>query len=171
MNKTNTPTPPFWGDVGVKKWSQILESGTWSPIFTHLKMPKVPIFKCPKMGLRVPESFHAWKIFRKICRKMSFTFPSVFLNVSLPHFIIPHVSLDGHRSLSLIKHSCFEEMENSFYFPLCPNHLVQIVTFCSDCFHCFSINLLLPSLIWIILNYPSVSQRHSHNRQKVNNWQ
>ena len=37
-----TPTPPFWGDVGVKKWSQILDSGTWSPIFGHLKIPKVP---------------------------------------------------------------------------------------------------------------------------------
>ena len=33
-----TPTPPFWGDVGVKKWSQILDSGTRSPIFGHLKM-------------------------------------------------------------------------------------------------------------------------------------
>ena len=31
-----TPTPPFWGDVGVKKW--FLDSGTCSPIFRHLKM-------------------------------------------------------------------------------------------------------------------------------------
>jgi len=23
-----TPTPPFWGDVGVKKWSQFFDSGT-----------------------------------------------------------------------------------------------------------------------------------------------
>ena len=45
-----TPISPFWGDVGVKKWSQILDSGTRSPIFGHLEMPKVPIFSCPKMG-------------------------------------------------------------------------------------------------------------------------
>ena len=34
----HTPTPPFWGDVGVKKWSRFLDSGTQSPIFGHLKM-------------------------------------------------------------------------------------------------------------------------------------
>ena len=33
-----TPTPPFLGDVGVKKWSQILDSGTRSLIFGHLKI-------------------------------------------------------------------------------------------------------------------------------------
>ena len=33
-----TPTPPFWGDVGVKKWSQFFYSGTPKPIFGHLKM-------------------------------------------------------------------------------------------------------------------------------------
>ena len=33
-----TPTPPFWGDVGVKKWSQFLDLGTQSPIFGNLKM-------------------------------------------------------------------------------------------------------------------------------------
>ena len=33
-----TPTPPFWGDVGVKKWSQFFDSGTPKPIFGHLKM-------------------------------------------------------------------------------------------------------------------------------------
>ena len=33
-----TPTPPFWGDVGVKKWSQFLDSGTQSPIFGHLTL-------------------------------------------------------------------------------------------------------------------------------------
>ena len=56
-----TPTSPFWGNVGVKKWSQILDSGTRSPIFGHLKMgtfgkSKKGIFykmvarrgKCPK---------------------------------------------------------------------------------------------------------------------------
>ena len=37
-----TPTSPFWGDVGVKKWSQILDSGTQSPIFGHLKMGTFP---------------------------------------------------------------------------------------------------------------------------------
>ena len=35
-----TPTPPFWGDVGVKKWSQILDWATRSPIFGHLKKAK-----------------------------------------------------------------------------------------------------------------------------------
>ena len=48
--------PPFWGDVGVKKWSPFLDSGARSPIFGHLEMGKVPTFRCPKMGLRVPES-------------------------------------------------------------------------------------------------------------------
>ena len=33
-----TPTPPFWGDVGVKKWSQSLDLGTRSTTFGHLKM-------------------------------------------------------------------------------------------------------------------------------------
>ena len=28
----------FWGDVGVKKWSQFLDSGIGSPIFGHLKI-------------------------------------------------------------------------------------------------------------------------------------
>ena len=44
-----TPTPPFWGDVGVKKWSQILDSGTRSPIFGHLKMGTWH-FQVPKNG-------------------------------------------------------------------------------------------------------------------------
>ena len=30
--------PPFWGDVGVKKWSPFLDSGAQSPIFGHLKI-------------------------------------------------------------------------------------------------------------------------------------
>ena len=29
--------PPFWGDVGIKKWSPFLDSGAQSPIFWHLK--------------------------------------------------------------------------------------------------------------------------------------
>ena len=33
-----TPTPLFWGDVGVKKWSQFLDSGTRSTTFGHLKI-------------------------------------------------------------------------------------------------------------------------------------
>ena len=48
-----TPTPPFWGDVGVKKWSQILDSGTRSPIFGHLKMgtfAKSAHFQVPENG-------------------------------------------------------------------------------------------------------------------------
>ena len=48
--------PQFWRDDGVKKWSPFLDSGARSPIFGHLKMPKVPIFRCQKMGLRAPES-------------------------------------------------------------------------------------------------------------------
>ena len=32
------PTPPLWGDVCVKKWSQSLDSGTRSTTFGHLKM-------------------------------------------------------------------------------------------------------------------------------------
>ena len=32
------PTPPLWGDVGVKKWSQFLDSGTRSTTFGHLKI-------------------------------------------------------------------------------------------------------------------------------------
>ena len=155
-----------WKSV-LRFWNRALKvpfSGTW-------KCQKCPFSSARKWDFECPNRSMPEKSSKRFAEKMSFTFPSVFLNLPLPLFIIPHVSLDGHRSLSLIKHSCFEEMENSFYFPLCPNHLVQIVTFCSDCFHCFSINLLLPSLIWIILNYPSVSQRHSHNRQKVNNWQ
>ena len=43
--------PPFWGDVGVKKWSPFLDSGARSPIFGHLKMPKVPIFRCLQYNL------------------------------------------------------------------------------------------------------------------------
>ena len=38
------PSPPFWGGVRVKKWSPFFDSGARSPIFGHLKMPKVPIF-------------------------------------------------------------------------------------------------------------------------------
>ena len=30
--------PPFWGDVGVKKWSPFLDSAARSPIFGHLKI-------------------------------------------------------------------------------------------------------------------------------------
>ena len=36
------PSPPFWGGVRVKKWSPFFDSGARSPIFGHLKMPKVP---------------------------------------------------------------------------------------------------------------------------------
>ena len=49
--------PPFWGDVGVKKWSPFLDSGTRSPIFGHLKVGTFPIFRCPKMGLK---PFQKW---------------------------------------------------------------------------------------------------------------
>ena len=44
--------PPFWGDVGVKKWSPFLDSGTQSPIFGHLNMGTFDNFgqKCPCSG-------------------------------------------------------------------------------------------------------------------------
>ena len=48
-----TPTPPFWGDVGVKKWSRFFDSGTRKPIFGHLKMgtfAKSAHFQVPKNG-------------------------------------------------------------------------------------------------------------------------
>ena len=49
------PSPPFWGDVAMKKWSPFLDSGARSPIFGHLKMGTFGIFRYPKMGLRAPE--------------------------------------------------------------------------------------------------------------------
>ena len=45
--------PPFWGDVGVKKWSPFLVSGTRSTIFLHLKtgtFAKSAQFWVPKNG-------------------------------------------------------------------------------------------------------------------------
>ena len=48
--------PPFWGGVGVKKWSPFLDSAARSPIFGHLKIGTFGIFRCPKMGLRAAES-------------------------------------------------------------------------------------------------------------------
>ena len=48
-----TPTHPFWGDVGVKKWSQFFDSGTPKPIFGHLKMGtfgKSTHFQVPENG-------------------------------------------------------------------------------------------------------------------------
>ena len=48
-----TPTPPFWGDVGVKKWSRFFDSGTRKPIFGHLKMgtfAKSAHFQVPENG-------------------------------------------------------------------------------------------------------------------------
>ena len=37
------PNPPFLRDVGAKKWSPFFYLGARSPIFGHLKMPKVSI--------------------------------------------------------------------------------------------------------------------------------
>ena len=54
-----TPTPPFWGMLawksGLRFWIRALEVpflGTWK----WALLAKVPIFRCPKIGLRVPES-------------------------------------------------------------------------------------------------------------------
>ena len=40
----------------MKKWSPFFDSGARNPIFGHLKMGTFGIFRCPKMGLRAPES-------------------------------------------------------------------------------------------------------------------
>ena len=53
-----TPTPPFWGDVGMKKWSQFLDSGTRSPIFGHLKMGTFGT-DCRDTGCSDWESFYS----------------------------------------------------------------------------------------------------------------
>ena len=48
---------PFWGDVGDKKCHPIRALKV--PFFCTQKwalLPKVPIFRCPKMGLRAPVS-------------------------------------------------------------------------------------------------------------------
>ena len=43
------PFPPFWGDVGVKKWSPFF----WAPEYWHFgsKSSKEPMFRCPKVEL------------------------------------------------------------------------------------------------------------------------
>ena len=46
-------TPPFWGDVGIKKWSPFLFSGTRSTIFWNLNLGtfgKSGRFQVPKIG-------------------------------------------------------------------------------------------------------------------------
>ena len=51
--------PPFWGDVGVKKWSPFLVAGAEVPFFGTQKralLPKVPNFGYQKTLLWVPES-------------------------------------------------------------------------------------------------------------------
>ena len=43
MNQMSNP--PFWGDVGVKKWSQFLDLGARSPIFiVHHSANKYNVF-------------------------------------------------------------------------------------------------------------------------------
>ena len=45
--------PPFWGDVGVKKWSPFLDSGTQSTVFWYPKLgtfAKSGCFQVPKNG-------------------------------------------------------------------------------------------------------------------------
>ena len=37
--------PPFWGGVGVKKWSPFLDSDARSPIFGHLKIGTFGIYQ------------------------------------------------------------------------------------------------------------------------------
>ena len=51
------PSPPFWGGVRVKKWSPFFDSGARSPIFGHLKMPKVPIMMIKETSLCVKYIF------------------------------------------------------------------------------------------------------------------
>ena len=44
--------PPFWGNVGVKKWPQFLDTDAQSPILGHLNMGTFCNFgqKCPYSG-------------------------------------------------------------------------------------------------------------------------
>ena len=45
---------PFWGVVGIKKWSPFLDSGAQSPIFWHLKtgtFAESARFQVPKNGI------------------------------------------------------------------------------------------------------------------------
>ena len=52
-----TCSPPFWGDVDIKKWSRFFCLGTQMPFFgtwKRLLLPKVPIFKWQKMALPAP---------------------------------------------------------------------------------------------------------------------
>ena len=44
--------PPFWGGVGVKKWSPFLDSGAQNPIFGH---PKMVTFWASENGYFVPK--------------------------------------------------------------------------------------------------------------------
>ena len=39
--------PPFWGGVGVKKWSSFLDSAARSPIFGHLNIGTFGIDRTP----------------------------------------------------------------------------------------------------------------------------
>ena len=49
---------PFWGDVGVEKWSRFFVSAPEVPFFGTGKraiLAKVPVLKCQKMALRAPK--------------------------------------------------------------------------------------------------------------------
>ena len=72
---------PFWGDVGVKKWSQFFYSGTRSPIFGHLKMgtfaknlslrnlkARPPAWRPPPQHLEAAAAYH---IIVSICQMMA----------------------------------------------------------------------------------------------------
>ena len=51
--------PPFWGDIGMKKWSPFLFFGIQSPIFEHMftsTFPKVPKLGYQKFGFWVPKN-------------------------------------------------------------------------------------------------------------------
>ena len=51
--------PPFWGDVGIKKWPPFFCFGIRSATFWHLKtgtFGESALFQVPKMGLLAPKS-------------------------------------------------------------------------------------------------------------------
>ena len=82
--------PPFWEDVGVKKWSPFLDSGTWSPILRHLDMGNFGNFgqKCPSFGCILK--------FPKLCILNT---PSAIPYSAMPYRAIPYDTMQWHAKL------------------------------------------------------------------------
>ena len=69
---------PFWGDVGVKKWSRFFCFGAQSAIFLHVKMgtfAKCARFQVPKNGTSGAETKKTRPLF----------------NANIPQFVVEHV--------------------------------------------------------------------------------